>query len=508
MSFGLASPLWLVGLSALLLPLVLHLLARGRGRRVRVGSVRFLTAAPPRRPSRLQLQRPLLLALRCLLLALVVLALTAPRLSRASAAAAPPVWVLVEPGIGASELPARAGTAIAAGAELRSLAPGLPRRAAGGGGATPEGGGELAALPGGTWSLLREAAASAPAGTRLVVVSRGRLAALRGERPALSNPVDWLSVPPPGDRGTAMTNRWPVRAAATPAGRTLVVGESDASVTTFRREPLAAEARTARVPPGDAFAADDSLPLPTAAALRVAVLTAPARAAEARYVRAALAVAAEAAGVAIVVTPATGSGHAVALPAVAGTTERPALAFWLSDAPPPAQLLAAVREGTVLVTEASGSEESCAGGFSAAVNAVPVMLHRCAAAAGTRGRAAAVPTWRSDRGRVVLAAESLGRGRWLRFASRFHPAWSDLVLSGAFPEWLRDLLRETAGASAGAERSGSDQRGDGGQGAPARAVARGGSATAPPTPSRAPEQLAWLLLFPLLVAERWLAVRR
>jgi hypothetical protein len=242
--------------------------------------------------------------------------------------------------------------------------------------------------------------------------------------------------------------------------------------------------------------------------LRVAVLTAPPRALEARYVRAALAVAAEAAGVRIEVVPPADHGDAVALPAVSGTEQRPELVFWLSDRPPPAQLLAAVRDGTVLVTEASTREESCGGGFLAAAGAAPATLHRCGAAAGPDGGVAVTATWRSDRGRVVLAAEALGRGRWLRFASRFHPAWSDLVLSGALPEWLRELLRETAGGSAGAERPGSDQRGDGGQGAPARTVARGASAPAPPTPSRAPERAAWLLIFPLLVAERWLAGRR
>ena len=144
---------------------------------------------------------------------------------------------------------------------------------------------------------------------------------------------------------------------------------------------------------------------------------------------------------------------------------------------------------------------------------------------------------------MVLLEQSLGSGRWLRFASRFHPAWSDLVLSPAFPEWLRGLLRR-AGGDATSELPASDRRADGGQGkpaiaAPARdklptaaglrhdvaaaAAQRDTSATdaaaaretvtppspAPPSspPTPLPERAAWLLLFPLLLAERWLAAR-
>jgi hypothetical protein len=129
--------------------------------------------------------------------------------------------------------------------------------------------------------------------------------------------------------------------------------------------------------------------------------------------------------------------------------------------------------------------------------------------------------WRSDSGRVVLAEQTIGNGRWLRFGSRFHPAWSDLVLSPAFPEWLRDVLRDSAGGDATREPPTSDRRADGGQGRPASPTSTSRLASAfdparrhraPPsstTPaSPLPERAAWLLLFPLLLAERWLATRR
>jgi hypothetical protein len=520
-SLGLAAPLWLVGLLGLLAPLVLHLLARGRGRRVRVGSVRLLADSPPRRPRRLQLQRPWLLALRCLLLALVALALAGPRLRREVAAAATPrPWVLVEPGVDASVTTAR--RAIAAGAEVRLLAAGLPRAAAV---ADPAALPDLAAVPGGLWSLLREAAATAPAGTRLLVVTRGRLTALRGERPTLANPVEWHEVP------DSRPNRWGARTLATDGGAALLVGMSDRTRTTFAREPASAIDSAARepgveVPSGvDALPADDRPPQQPRP-VRVQVLAAPDRTADARYVRAAIVAAAEAAGVTIEIAPPSGARAPAAL------------TFWLADAPPPPSLVDAARDGGWLITDGGSSEESCRGSFAVVATAAPVALYRCGGnppPAASGAREPRVAAWRADSGRAVLLEQRLGSGRWLRFASRFHPAWSDLVLSPAFPEWLRELLRSAAGGDATSELPASDRRADGGQGKPATAApARNTTATAatprrdtsatdgtaaretvtppstappPSPPSPLPERAAWLLLFPLFVAERWLAGR-
>ena len=545
MSLGLAAPLWLLGLLALAAPLVLHLLARGRGRRVRVGSVRLLTDSPPRRPRRLQLQRPLLLAWRCLLLALVALALAGPRLRReAAAATAPPPWVLVEPGVDARAVEA-ARRALDGGAELRLLATGLPRAAAvADAAALPD----VAAVPGGLWSLLREAAASAPAGTRLLVVTSGRLAALRGERPALANAVEWHEV------SDARPNRWVAGERSSEAGSELLVGDSDRSRTTFRIEPAAAGGNV------DVVRDDDRVPNPSARRVRVSVFAAADRQADARYVRAALAAATEAAGVAVDLAPVTAMARtAAATSAVVdaraarshtSAAEPASLIFWLADAAPPPPLLTAVRAGGTLITDSGAPEESCEGTFVATSSLVPVTLRRCGAAVdrpadgaanaaatspqGSRATGAAAAaqqpespahgsarraSWRSDAGRVVLAEQTIGGGRWLRFGSRFHPAWSDLVLSPAFPEWLRDVLRAAAGGDASSELPSSDRRADGGQGRPAETRARGNDArSAAPgklaaTPSQAPasplpERAAWLLLFPLLLAERWLATRR
>src|SRR5688500_1139817 len=123
------APLWLAGLLALLLPIALHLLGRGRPPRVELGSVGLLTAGAVRVPRRARLQRPLLLALRCLLLAALAVALAGPRLRASRAAAAEPsAWVFVEPGMASATVAAAIARSRSAGSprvevEARWLAP-------------------------------------------------------------------------------------------------------------------------------------------------------------------------------------------------------------------------------------------------------------------------------------------------------------------------------------------------------------------------------------------------
>jgi hypothetical protein len=520
--------MWLAGLLALALPLGLHLLSRGRAPRRRIGSVQLLAAAAVEQPRRLALRRPLLLLVRSLLLTAVALALAAPRLpGRAQpAASAPRPWLLVEPGLGTAVPPELRAAGATGGeeAELRWLAPGLPRWQRGQA-VSPTALPDLAAVPGGVWSLLREAAASAPPGAELRVVTSGRLSTLAGERPILTRPLRWVVLPDEG------ANRWIARPIAAeegaaagvspPGGRPTVVaaliGESDRQRSRFRvarltgeetgvtRPVLTRDERGSglRLPGGDAVPDDDRLALPSGPPrVRVALLGSTGRAADLRYVEAALRAAAGQAGLPLEVQR--------SLSAVAGVS----LAFWLADEAPPRELTAALDPRGTLVLDRSLPEETCGGSFRVPGGGDAVALRRCAApqpagAAAPRLAAAAAPAtapvrarWQGADGRPVLVEEQGGPRRTLRLLGRFHPAWSDLVLTPALPGWL---LAELAAAhpQPSSELAASDRRGDGGQGEPARATA---PAPPPPaSPSRVPEQALWATLPLLLIAERSLA---
>ncbi|MFP4057909.1 MAG: PA14 domain-containing protein [Candidatus Brocadiia bacterium] len=72
------NPLMLIGLAGLLVPILIHLLNRSRARVLDWGAMRFLLASLTSQNRRLLIEEIILLALRCLLVALVVMAMAKP----------------------------------------------------------------------------------------------------------------------------------------------------------------------------------------------------------------------------------------------------------------------------------------------------------------------------------------------------------------------------------------------------------------------------------------------
>lgn len=167
---GFAAPAALVALTALAVPIALHLWSRLTGRPLRVGTIAWFAAAPPPVARRPQIEDPWLLLLRCGILAALAIALAQPYWRSRSPARTGDVWALV-----AAE--------VAADSQSRPLLDSL--RSAGAAvhvlGAGP------------IWSLLREADYEAKAGTRFVVVAPST--GVDGGRPTLRAEIQWL-VPP------------------------------------------------------------------------------------------------------------------------------------------------------------------------------------------------------------------------------------------------------------------------------------------------------------------------
>ncbi|MGD8374793.1 MAG: BatA domain-containing protein, partial [Acidobacteriota bacterium] len=325
----LLSPAWLAVLAAAALPVLLHLISRGRYRRIRIGNVRLIPGDPARRGRRFRPSQLLLLAVRCALLAALALALAGPRsVQPASENSEGPAWVLasaealklrerLEPENRAAY--ARLDRLVAGGAELRLLAAGAPRVAA--------------ALPDpddrpDDWSLLREADALAPADVSFHVLTVDRATALRGERPRLARRVEWDALRPAG------LNRW-IEAVGAPesAGIPVVVGTSDPDGTYFRpgRETPRADG-TVTLADGGLRGDDDSAAVP--ATVRVGLFHDPDRGADAGYVRAAVAAVAGVTTIPVAI-------------AAAGPFD---IRFHLSATPVPADWLETLAGGGILVS--------------------------------------------------------------------------------------------------------------------------------------------------------------
>lgn len=184
-------PAGLFGLGVLLLPIAIHLLQRGAGKRVPVASIRFFTVDEQPSWRRLQLTEYGLLALRLALFALLVALLARVTLRDAPAELRPPsdsAWVVrgVDASLAASLAPE--------GAALRWLSPGFPAV----GGLDP--GDELP-----EWGLLAHLSRTAR-GAAVRVIGPARPATLGPRRPGMRPQPVWVDAPaesPPAPRTIA-----------------------------------------------------------------------------------------------------------------------------------------------------------------------------------------------------------------------------------------------------------------------------------------------------------------
>ena len=178
MNLSLLVPLGLAALAAMALPLLIHLVRRIELTTTEFAALRWISErVRPRR--RIRFERPWLLLLRLLLLALLALLLARPVLSEFAGVAN--AWLAVAPGVDR----ARARAAVdAPDAQWHWLSEGFPLlQDESAGGAAP-----LA-------SLLRELDARLPAATALTVIVPEELAGLDGERLRLARTIDWRIVP-------------------------------------------------------------------------------------------------------------------------------------------------------------------------------------------------------------------------------------------------------------------------------------------------------------------------
>ncbi|MEI8138361.1 MAG: BatA domain-containing protein [bacterium] len=89
------NPLILIGLAAIAIPILIHLLNRSKPRPIEWGAMQFLRASMTARSRRVKIEDGILLCLRCLALATLALAMARPFLPSMSAIP----WILILPGI-------------------------------------------------------------------------------------------------------------------------------------------------------------------------------------------------------------------------------------------------------------------------------------------------------------------------------------------------------------------------------------------------------------------------
>jgi hypothetical protein len=200
------NPIAFIALASLAVPVAIHLWSRGLGRRVRVGSLRFLEETERRQLRTIRLNQVPLLLIRLLVFSLLVCLVAQPVWIDEKPVAGEQAarWVLVHPETlqpaSYAETYRTVDSLAATGASVRRLAPGFPAVDLDAvdldeGPAADEGAVDV-------WSLLREADRALPEGSTITVVGPGRVVDFRGARPALRSFVAWIEV----DAGSP--NRW------------------------------------------------------------------------------------------------------------------------------------------------------------------------------------------------------------------------------------------------------------------------------------------------------------
>ncbi len=177
-------PVFLWGLAGLSIPVAIHLLSRKEGKIIKVGSLRHLRTAESPTFKSIKINELLLLAVRCLLLALMVLFISGwmlPNWWKAENGK----WVLVDPILEVdASMEKVLDSLIADGYELRSLQKGFPEI---------DEGNKISQDD--YWALVSDLGKMHE--TEIIVFSGNQLNRFNGKRTSLPSNVRWASLPIP-----------------------------------------------------------------------------------------------------------------------------------------------------------------------------------------------------------------------------------------------------------------------------------------------------------------------
>ncbi|MBL0742883.1 BatA domain-containing protein [Chryseolinea lacunae] len=171
------NPIWLWGLTGLLVPISIHLLSRKEGKVIRVGSIRHLEDSTTKQFRSLRLNELLLLLLRCCVIALVVLLLSGLHFN--TDANQQRHWVVIEAGLEKDTDIAKVLDSLTQqGFEAKQLSAGFP----------PIDSATASPLP--YWTAIE--ALKQKSLQRVVIISHNRVADFRGKRIALPTNMQWI----------------------------------------------------------------------------------------------------------------------------------------------------------------------------------------------------------------------------------------------------------------------------------------------------------------------------
>ncbi|WP_276374061.1 BatA domain-containing protein [Chryseolinea sp. H1M3-3] len=176
------NPIWLWGLTGLVVPIGIHLLSRKEGKTIKVGSIRYLEDTATSQFKSMRLNEYLLLALRCLLVGIIVFVLSEFNLKGIDEKRN---WLVLEPGLEeAQEFSAVIDSLKQNGFQIKFLSPGFPNI---GDSVSPQ-------KKINYWNLVQQLEQKSL--KQVVIIAHNYIEGFKGKRPSLPGNMQWISKQP------------------------------------------------------------------------------------------------------------------------------------------------------------------------------------------------------------------------------------------------------------------------------------------------------------------------
>ena len=440
------SPILLLLSLSVLIPIVIHLLSRRRGKTLKIGSVKLIAESQSSKFKNLKLSEVMLLLLRTTLLILLALLLAKPYWidHKSINESEGKHWVLISPEIldkiNDSSINTKIDSLISNGYEPHLFDSKFPK-------INWNVKDEIDQSLQNYWSLLREADSILPPGSQLVVFAPNQLKYFRGERPQLNSEYTWYPI-------ESEKSQWIEKAKIHKDKLLVTLGFSDSSKTFFREYEFEIP-RTPRIFSGNNMPPVEVVPDLKREEIRIRIIQAsndysdvfriqtnPSkrvvqifyeedRVDDANYVRAAVEAVEEIIKIPISISM-------LGMKDFEKVTNSPELIFWLSSEEIPGTLKNFTQDGATLITDMASNEYEISTGKMIMAGQTTNEEPRIWRYSKVQNQNASI--WTDVEGNPLLQFESLGLGEIYRFHSRFHPQWNELVVKPQFPEWIMNVL--------------------------------------------------------------------
>jgi hypothetical protein len=208
--FQILNPIWLFGISGIIIPLLIHLWNVKKGKTLKIGSVSLLNESSRQNARSLRLLDLLLLLLRCLLIIIVSILLAEPVWISSNTANQEGGWILIEKDNFTetySHFQKEIDSLNKAGYNLHLFEPGF-KAADINKLKDSETINDNIATQLSYWSLLRMLDQEIPAGLRAYIFTPNRLNRFKGERPEIVTKLNWKIYIPKDSNATWIEGAW------------------------------------------------------------------------------------------------------------------------------------------------------------------------------------------------------------------------------------------------------------------------------------------------------------